>query len=133
VEFTELVDYREAVLLTLSDTTGPSCFVHIGYTPNGSTISRKRRCNLFRFRRYPAGCIVVFGRSLSLKKFLVCQSDVAGDFTKQSRRNVAPRVKRNCRAASIGMPVLPVRSALTNFLKTQSHQKSCHFARLQNG
>jgi transposase-like protein len=55
--------------------------------------------------------------STALQQLLDREPDVAGNLAKQGRRDVATRVERNGRSSSIRMPVLAMRSPLTNFLE----------------
>jgi hypothetical protein len=46
--------------------------------------------------------------------------------------DVAARAERHRRAPTVRMPILPMRPALPNFLKAETHQESGHLAGLQN-
>lgn len=65
------------------------------------------------------------------EKLLSGESDVFGDLPKQNGRNVAALVKRDSRAAAIGMAILAVRTALSHLEKTESLKNCSYFARSQ--
>ena len=58
--------------------------------------------------------------------------DVSDDLPEEKWRNIAAAVHRNRSSASVGMPELFVRIALTNLYKTHLLQYADHLARLQN-
>jgi hypothetical protein len=66
------------------------------------------------------------------QKFLGGNRDVFDDLAEKERRNIAAPVKWNRRPTAIGMPVLLVRTALTNLNKTEIRQYASHLAWSQN-
>lgn len=62
---------------------------------------------------------------LSSKKLLDRNSDVFCDLSQECWSNVSTRVKRDRRAASIGMPVLLMRTTLSNFFQALLFKERC--------
>ena len=67
-----------------------------------------------------------------MDKVFHSESNVFTNLPKQDRGNIPARVEWNRCAASIGMPKLLVRTALTNFLKTKLYQDRNNFLRFEN-
>jgi hypothetical protein len=71
-------------------------------------------------------------RLLTLEKLLQREADVARDLPQKRRRDVAPCMKWDRRSATIGVTVLPVRSALSNLSESELHEDRGDLARLQD-
>src|SRR5580704_19320087 len=65
-------------------------------------------------------------------KFLCSHSDVFGYLPQKHRRNVATRVKWDRRSATVSMPELAMRTALSHFDEAESFQNSNDIARLED-
>ncbi len=77
------------------------------------------------------------GRRQSLspvcQKFFHVQPDVAGNFPKEGGRNITTGMKRDGGPATVRMTVLPVRTALTDFLEAKGQQKPGDLPWLEDG
>lgn len=60
-------------------------------------------------------------------EILNVHSYVFRDLPEEKRRDVPPGVKGNCRAASIGVPILPVRTALPNLNESEIFKYARNF------
>lgn len=66
-------------------------------------------------------------------QFLHRQPDITGNLPEQRRCEIPHLVDRNCRAPTIRVTVLNMRTALANFYKTKSFKQSANFRGLENG
>jgi hypothetical protein len=73
-----------------------------------------------------------FAPSPTLNQLLHGEADVASNLAKQGRSDIAAWMKRNRRAAPIGVSVLPMRASLPHLFKAEFDQESRNFARLQD-
>src|SRR5205823_5439463 len=61
------------------------------------------------------------------------QPDIAGDLPQQRRRDVAAFVHWNGGAASVGMAILDVRTALAHIVETQPFEQATNFDGFKDG
>ena len=66
-------------------------------------------------------------------KFFGGQPNVAGDLAEQRRGDVSSLVHRNGRAASIGVAILHMRTALANVHETEAFEDAADFGRFEDG
>jgi hypothetical protein len=72
-------------------------------------------------------------RSAFLEKFLDRQSDVADNLPQQRRCKVTAFVHRNGSAASVGMAILDVRTALAHGVETQPFEQPADLGGFEDG
>ena len=71
--------------------------------------------------------------SLVAQKLFESRADIFDDLAEKHGRNVSPRVVRNGGAASVAVPILHVRTALSDENKAHRLQDAADLARLENG
>ena len=61
------------------------------------------------------------------------QTNVSRHLPEEDRRDVAAAVKGQCRLTPVGMPILPVRTTLTNKYESQALEESFDLPWFQHG